>query len=131
MSLFTLLLLYMAFRAKQFICDFILQTDWMALNKGKPGREGYEALLMHAGTHAAGSLLIALVFAPAMWWLCILDLIVHSLVDRVKGVITYRAGWTYQDRMFWWSFGLDQEAHNFTHVAYIILIVAHAGGLQF
>ncbi len=131
MSLPVLLLLYMAFRAKQFACDFLLQTDWMALNKGKPGWEGYKALFYHAGTHAAGSFLIALAFAPSLWWLGLLDFAIHGLVDRVKGVITFKAGWGYHDRMFWWTFGLDQEAHNFTHLAYIVLIVVHAGGLNF
>lgn len=125
----TLLLLYVSFRVKQFAGDFLLQTDWMALNKGKPGREGYRALFSHTIYHAAGTALIALLFAPALWWLGLADFCVHSLIDRTKGVLTYRKGWQYTDRWFWWSFGLDQEAHNYTHLAYIVLIVAHAGGL--
>lgn len=129
MSLYSLLMLYIAFRIKHFTCDFLLQTDWMALNKGKPGMEGYKALFYHTGTHAAGSFLIAAIFTPALWWLGIADFIVHSTVDRIKGVLTYQKGWQYTDRAFWWSFGLDQEAHNFTHLGYIILIFAHAGGL--
>lgn len=130
MTLTTVLLLYAAFRVKQFVCDFLLQTDWMALNKGRPGREGYKALFSHTVFHGVGTGLLMLVFAPALWWLALVDFAVHSLVDRVKGLMTYAKGWSYHDRWFWWSFGLDQEAHNFTHLAYIILIVMASGGIS-
>lgn len=130
MTLLTLLLLYIAFRLKHYTCDFILQTDWMALNKGQPGRDGYKALFSHTACHAAGTTIIALIFVPALWWLGLLDLVVHSVVDRAKGVLTLRKGWAYDSRWFWWSFGLDQEAHNYTHLAYIVFIVLYAGGVQ-
>ncbi len=125
-----LLLLYISFRVKQYVCDFMLQTDWMALTKGLPGMEGYQALFSHAAIHAMGTTLIALVFAPPLWWLGILDLAVHAGVDRLKGVLTYKKGWTYKDTIFWWTFGLDQEAHNFTHLIYVLIIVAAAGGIH-
>ena len=127
MTLLTILFLYLAFRAKQFICDFVLQTDWMALNKGKPGTEGLKPLLLHAAVHGAGTLLVVLIFAPALWWLGPVDVVIHALVDRFKGLLSYKKGWQTTDRWFWWSFGLDQEAHNLTHVAYMLLILAQAG----
>ena len=130
MTPLTLLALYIAFRLKQFVCDFLLQTDWMALTKGMPGLEGYKALFMHTAVHAVGTFLIMLVLAPSFWWLGLVDFVVHSLVDRLKGIYTLQKGWTYNDRWFWWSFGLDQEAHNFTHLAYILIIVASMGGLH-
>ena len=119
----SLIALYVAFRIKHYVCDFMLQTDWMALTKGKPGMDGYRALFSHTLIHAIGTLLITLVFAPSLWWLALVDLAVHSVIDRVKGLLTYRRGWTPKDTIFWWTFGLDQEAHNFTHLAYIIVIV--------
>ncbi|MBU0859813.1 MAG: DUF3307 domain-containing protein [Alphaproteobacteria bacterium] len=125
-----ILLLYVAFRLKQFMCDFILQSDWMALTKGMPGPTGYKALLSHTLTHGVGTTIIALIFAPALWWLGPLDLVIHSLVDRLKGMITYQKGWKTTDRWFWWSFGVDQEAHNFTHLAYIVYIVLFLGGVS-
>lgn len=127
MTLISILFLYLAFRAKQFICDFLLQTDWMALNKGKPGMGGYRALISHCLVHGAGTGLIALVFAPGLWWLALVDVVVHALIDRLKGMITYERGWQYTDRWFWWSFGLDQEAHNLTHFVYMLLMIAHSG----
>ena len=124
-----ILLLYIAFRLKQYACDFLLQTDWMALHKGQPGKEGYKALFTHTAFHLGGTFILAMILAPSFWWLAFVDFVVHSVVDRVQGVISYKKGWAYTDKMFWWSFGLDQEAHNFTHLAYIMIIVVYSGGL--
>jgi len=128
MDPFSFILLYILFRLKHFICDFLLQTDWMALTKGKPGREGYTALFTHTAIHAVGTLIIVLVFAPALWWLGLVDFVIHSVIDRIKGLFTYKRGWTPADKMFWWTLGADQEAHNFTHFAYMIIIWMYLGG---
>lgn len=124
-----LLILYLVFRLKHFVCDFMLQSDWMALNKGRPGKEGYQALFSHTVIHAIGTLLIVLVFAPNLWWLGLLDLLIHSIVDRLKGILTLKKGWKARDTMFWWAFGVDQELHNLTHIAYIALIFVNEGGV--
>lgn len=129
MSPFLLLFLYVAFRLKQLTCDFLLQTDWMALNKGKPGKEGYRALFSHTIIHAIGTTLIVLAFAPTLWWLGGLDFLIHSIIDRTKGVLTYKKGWKPANTMFWWAFGLDQEAHNLTHLAFVVLILMDKGGI--
>jgi hypothetical protein len=130
MTALTLLALYLCFRLKQFSGDYLLQTDWMALNKGKPGKDGYKALFSHTISHGVGTFVIMLIFAPALWWLGIIDFIVHSMVDRLKGLLTNKMGWGYQDRWFWWSFGMDQEAHNLTHLAYIVIVFIHLGGFS-
>ncbi len=129
MTPFSLILLYCLFRAKHFACDFLLQTDWMALTKGKPGREGYRALFVHSAIHALGTLIIVMIFAPFLWWLAVVDFAVHSAIDRVKGYFTYKYGWQPKETIFWWTLGLDQEAHNFTHLAYIIYICVALGGI--
>ena len=130
MTLFTLLLLYLSFRFKQLTCDFFLQSKWMALCKGNPGLEGYKALVAHAGVHAVGTTIIFLTFCPELWWFGFVDLFVHGLVDRIKAVITNNRQWTASNWKFWWSFGLDQEAHNLTHLGYIIVIIVTVGGIQ-
>ncbi len=124
----SLILLYTLFRLKHFACDFLLQTDWMALTKGKPGKEGYSALFTHTAIHAVGTLIVTVIFAPSLCWLALVDFVIHSGIDRLKGVFTYRRGWTPADKMFWWTLGADQEAHNFTHFAYIVVIWMHLGG---
>lgn len=125
----SILVLYALFRLKHFLCDFILQTDWMALTKGKPGMEGYKALFSHTAIHAAGTLIIVLIYAPSLWWLGPLDFVIHSIIDRIKGYLTFTRAWKPTDKIFWWSFAMDQEAHNFTHLGYIVLIVLHKGGV--
>lgn len=124
MGLFEILTLYVAFRIKHFLCDFVFQTDWMALTKGKPGKEGYKALFTHTLIHSIGTLIVVGVLAPAFWWLALVDFVIHSLVDRLKGIVTLRKDLTVKDTMFWWLFGIDQEAHNFTHLGFIVVIVA-------
>jgi len=120
-----LILLYTLFRVKHFACDFLLQTDWMALTKGMPGKEGYSALFTHTAIHGIGTSIVTVIFAPSLCWLGLVDFVVHSAIDRIKGVFTYRKGWSPKDRIFWWTLGADQEAHNFTHFAYMIIIWMH------
>ncbi len=129
MTLVTLLYLYIAFRIKHFMCDFIFQTDWMALSKVKPGKEGYRALVSHTTIHAIGTFLIMMVFVPSLWWLALVDFVVHSIIDRLKGIISYKKDLKPKDTMFWWAFGIDQELHNFTHLIYIVVIVQYLGGI--
>jgi hypothetical protein len=127
MTLSQVLLLYLAFRLKQLACDFFLQTSWMALTKGNPLKEGGgRALTAHAGVHAVGTLIVTLIFAKPFWWLALVDFVVHAAVDKLKSKINQKFGWTYKDTAYWWAFGIDQEAHNLTHLAYIIMIVLAA-----
>lgn len=128
MSLIVILYLYLAFRMKQLICDFLLQPSWMALVKGNPGKaDGTRALVMHAGIHAIFTLFVVLCFAPHLWWLFLVDFLVHSLIDKVKAMLNFKMGLTYKDNAYWWAFGIDQEAHNLTHLAYIVIIVMNSG----
>lgn len=129
MSPLEIIILYLCFRLKQVSCDYLLNNSWMALNRGKKGMEGYIPLAAHASIHAAGTLLITLLFAPVLWWLMIVDFIVHGLVDRIKAVLTDRMAWTEKDKAFWVALGIDQEAHNVTHLGYIILIIITLGGV--
>lgn len=128
-ALFFILILYIAFRLKQLFCDFILQTGWMALHKGDPGMAGYKPLAAHAGIHAIGTLIIMLVLAPHFWWLAIVDFVAHGAVDRLKAMVTAYYKLDISQSRFWWAIGLDQEAHNFTHLAYIVFIVMGTAGL--
>ena len=128
MTFVNVIILYLAFRAKQVICDFFLQTSWMASVKGSPfNMGGAKALGLHAGIHAVATLLLMLIFAPDLWWLAAVDFVVHAVIDKVKGAITNRFGWTYKDNPYWWAFGIDQEMHNLTHFAYVLIILAHQG----
>ncbi len=116
-----LVTVYVAFALKHFLADYALQFSWMA--KGKAQAQNWlKPLLAHAAIHATLTLLIAIVFAPSLWWLGLLDLLIHAAIDRLKGRVT--VGWTFSEQRFWIAFGLDQLAHELTHFAFVLAIVA-------
>ncbi len=139
MGLFDILFLYIAFRIKHFICDFLLQnldfdvtlfsktihfrTNWLLL-KECPDRVGVKALIVHSLIHGLGTFLIMLLMAPSFWWLSLVDFLIHMTIDKIKGALKYKNDWGFTDKAFWISLGLDQEAHNFTHLAFIVIIVS-------
>ncbi len=123
-----IIILYIVFRLKQLICDFFLQNTYMVTHKHMPWLEGGgRALFAHAGIHAMFTLAIIMFYAASLWWLAIVDFFVHTVIDRLKAVITYKKGWKHKNNAFWWIFGIDQEAHNFTHLIYIIIILKYLG----
>lgn len=117
----TLTAVYLSFRLKHVLADYVLQTPRMV--RGKSGRTGWlEPLLAHAGVHAVGTTLIALMFAPSLWWLGGVDLAAHAGIDRVKASPAIGGRWAPHEPRFWWAHGIDQEAHNLTHLAFVLAI---------
>lgn len=114
-----ILTVYLLFRLKHFMADYLLQTSWMA--RGKEKEVGWAgALFAHAGVHAIGTTAIAAIFAPSMMFLGAIDLLVHAGIDKTKASIR-----RFQPNQpaFWWAHGVDQEAHHLTHFAYVLAIV--------
>jgi hypothetical protein len=85
----TLVIVWLVFA--HLVADFVLQNDWIAINKGNGTREGNKALLTH-GAHV-GLCLLPAVFAFGLPGLVYLVLVVvsHMLVDRWKVQATRRA----------------------------------------
>ncbi|MEQ9125126.1 MAG: DUF3307 domain-containing protein, partial [Alphaproteobacteria bacterium] len=84
-------LAFVLFEIKQLLADYVFQTDWMA--QGKQRARAWQApLAAHCLTHALGTLLIALMLNPALWWLAIVDLLVHGGIDFGKARIGAAAG---------------------------------------
>ncbi len=73
------------------IADFVLQNDWIAINKGAGGRRGWAALSTH-GLHVALCLIpVVLAFGlPGVAYLLVVGLS-HVAVDRWKVQATRRA----------------------------------------
>jgi len=110
---FCLLLLAMTF--KHFVADFLLQTSWMA--RGKERNLGWFApLAVHVLCHAGITLLIALLVAPRLWWLTLVDLVIHATIDRCKSVVGHHGHWGAEDSAFWWLIGFDQLLHQITNI---------------
>ena len=120
-DLSTLVPVYVAFAIKHVLADYGLQFSWMAKGKGRAS-DWLKPLFAHAAIHATLTLLITLVFAPSLWWLGLVDLLIHATIDRIKGRVT--VGWTPGEQRFWTAFGIDQMAHELTHFAFVIAIVA-------
>jgi Protein of unknown function (DUF3307) len=114
--------LYAAFALKQFLADFVLQSDWMAA--GKEQARGWAVpLAAHAGCHAILTLLLTLAIVPGLWWLGLVDFLVHGGIDRAKALASRRFNLKPNGTGWWWIFGADQLLHHLTHLAFIVLIV--------
>jgi uncharacterized protein DUF3307 len=110
---------YLLFRIKHLMADYLLQTTWMA--RGKEQAVGWAgALCAHAAVHASGTTAIALAFAPSLWWLGVVDFVLHAMIDKSKTLWGPRQP---SEPVFWWAHGIDQEAHHLTHFAFVIAIV--------
>ena len=85
----TLVVVWLVFA--HLVADFVLQNDWIAINKANGTREGYRALLTH-GFHVSLCLVPAvLAFGlPGLVYL-VLVAVSHMLVDRWKVQATRRA----------------------------------------
>lgn len=109
------LLLAGVFALKHVVADFLFQTG--AIARGKERRHGWLVPLgLHALGHAGLTLAIALLVAPRLWWLALVDFAVHFAVDRAKSVLGHRGGWDSDDVQFWWLIGVDQFLHQLTNL---------------
>jgi Protein of unknown function (DUF3307) len=106
---------------KHVLCDFLLQTRWMAHGKDTPTGWG-KPLLAHCAIHGVVTTLCLLAFAPACWFFGVLDFIIHLCADGAKRhyVATFRL--TAKDSVFWWLLGLDQSTHHLTDFGLALLL---------
>ena len=111
------------FTVKHYAADFVLQTSWIA--HGKDARIGWVApLATHVAIHGALALAIALAVQPRLWWLALVDMAVHFVVDRGKTLIGRWGAWNVQNARYWWLFGFDQLLHQVTNVALAAALLA-------
>ena len=115
-------ILLIAFQAKHFICDYLLQNEYML---GKFKEVGWEyQLLAHVGVHVVATILIGAAFGAAPVMIiaaALLDFAVHFAVDRWKVLLS--KPYTPKDAPFWYLLGADQALHHLTHYAIIALFV--------
>jgi len=102
---------------KHFVADFVLQTPYQFLNKGKYGHPGG---IIHAGIHAIGSLFAFLVITPSLLLglaIFLGEFVVHYHIDWLKERTVKRQQWVFPQAEFWWTFGADQFLHQLTYLA--------------
>lgn len=109
--------------AKHWIADFVIQFNYMVVEKGIYGAPGG---LHHAGIHA---------FLTAVIFLLVVPLPLALLLGAVDGVIHYHVDWlkmkinrwrsldTHQSE-YWAWLGADQLAHNYTYLALVYWAVS-------
>lgn len=130
-SLQAVFFLFVVFQIKHFIADFPLQFPYM-LRKMSHGWEFVLPLSMHCGVHALLTLAICLLTVPSLWYLAILDFVVHFIMDRIKSGPRYLGRFNDVHRSaFWIALGFDQMVHHLTHLYIIWMIVTHSptGGI--
>ena len=107
--------LLIAFQVKHFVADYPLQYDYM-MQKIDMTWRFLIPLGVHCAIHALLTLAICLYFAPHLWWLSILDFVIHFIMDRIKSGPKYLG--RFDDPVkhsFWICLGLDQMIHHLTH----------------
>ncbi len=110
---FTLLIV---FQIKHFIADFPLQREYM-LKKVSPSWDFVLPLVLHSGVHAVFTLAICLTYRPALWWLALMDFVIHFIMDRIKSGPRYLGRYNDKNRAgFWNALGIDQMVHHLTHL---------------
>ena len=113
---------------KHFIADFVLQTPYQFLNKGRYGHPGG---FIHAGIHALGSIPAFFVITPTVTTgiaIVVCEFIAHYHIDWMKERTTRVRQWVFPQSEFWWTFGADQAAHQVTYVV-IAGVLAWSAGL--
>jgi hypothetical protein len=110
---------------KHVIADFFLQTTWMAV--GKDRATGWALpLLVHCAIHGALATLIIAAVQPKLWFLGLVDFVIHIAIDRSKGYLVNAFGVTQGNVWFWWLIGIDQALHHLTDFFLAIFIVANS-----
>ncbi|MFY0656337.1 MAG: DUF3307 domain-containing protein [Neptunomonas phycophila] len=120
-EIFLLLVIY---QFKHFICDYLLQNEYML---GKFKQTGWiQPLTAHCMVHVAATLLIASFFTDSVGLIIALgafDFVTHFAMDRVKASPNMLGRFKPEQKEFWWALGLDQMWHHLTHYAIIYILV--------
>ena len=99
--------------SKHFVCEFVLQTNYQAQNKGT---YGHPAGLIHAAITITGTF-VALILTPhsiggeTIVWILASEAIIHYHQDWAKIKLSNAIGIEVLSERFWRAFGADQYLH--------------------
>lgn len=115
------LALMAALLLKHFICDFLFQTNWQAMNKG---RYAHPAGLVHTGQHVIGTAVVLFGLPLSLYaGILVVEALVHYHIDWAKDRLTRAAGLTPANHMFWTGIGFDQLTHHMTYVVMAAVVL--------
>ena len=114
LSLEWVFILLILFQIKHFIGDFPLQKQYM-LKKTLQGWDFALPLASHCCVHAILTFAIVWPLRPDLWWLSVLDFVLHFIMDRIKSGPNYLGRYNRWDQNgFWYALGFDQMVHHLT-----------------
>lgn len=115
---------------KHFICDFPMQSVWMASNKGI---YGHRAGFAHAWVHMIGTFFVLVIVSQSigiffdpltMAWVLIAEGIIHYHTDWFKMWLNKKMKWTCdKSSAFWHSLGVDQLVHYLTYIGIVWYLI--------
>ncbi|NNE52254.1 MAG: DUF3307 domain-containing protein [Sulfitobacter sp.] len=115
----TALILLALLQVKHLFADFFLQTPRMLMARGRFLHLGR---LQHVALHAGLSLLIFLALGVPLILsvvICGIELLLHYVIDFLKGRHAELTQYGPDDAGYWRAFGADQLAHQLTYLAII------------
>jgi hypothetical protein len=116
-----LMLLFLLF-IKHYFIDFLLQPDWMIVQKSKK----FSILLLHGCLHGLGTFLILVGFAGLLTAVSvsIIEIGIHTFLDFIKSNPKLLGRYKLPSIAFFNFLGLDQLLHYLTYlgIAYIFAI---------
>jgi hypothetical protein len=115
---------FVALAIKHVVADFLLQNAWMANGKDSPNGWALP-LLAHCLIHGLLTTAILIIVAPRLWFVGVVDFLLHLAIDRAKGWTMVRLRVTADHPAFWWLIGIDQALHHLTGLGLAILLAAN------
>jgi hypothetical protein len=113
---------------KHFWADFVFQTSYQYLNKGRYGHPGG---LLHTAIHVVMTIPVFLILAPASATHAALILLAESLIHYHMDWAKERAqrinAWGPAQAAFWRALGVDQLVHGMTYVLIVWMLLDRVG----
>jgi hypothetical protein len=121
--------LLVVFQVKHFLADFPLQGEYM-LQKVSGEWDFVLPLGVHCAVHGAMTLAIVMAVDTQLWWLALVDFVIHFVMDRIKSGPRYFGRFNDKSRpAFWNVLGFDQMVHHLTSFYIVwVLIQSKAAG---
>ena len=116
-------LLFILFQIKHFIADFPLQREYM-LRKTIKDWGFLLPLATHCAVHGVLTFAILMYFRPDLWWLALVDFLIHFVMDRIKSGPNYLGRFNDPEQSSYWNvLGFDQMVHHLTSLLMIWLMI--------
>lgn len=118
-----LLLTFLLLQVKHLFADYIWQSGWMVMNKGKYGHPGG---LAHAALHAVLTLAVLVLLGVDPVWALVVsvgEFVLHYHIDWLKDQVIRRRNPSPKQREYWIYTGLDQFGHQATLIAVVAALL--------